>query len=249
MCIIPHPQPTSFVVAADTEFEGPHTLMVQTAVRLDDRTLAVQLYRSAGVPELPDGFDPADFLPVTPEKYGRFFDQVLLRPVKVLTPDLSPARMLRDLGCVAATEVYPRSAGLDLEALVERKDAWTLAFPLNLTPGKRSGDWQVPPIRLTLVSHFLRADLPACSAASSSTSFAPVTTVTIPLSSYASANYCNSWSKRGGASTPSLSWNTSASVTTFSGSTSKRATPCCPTGRPVWKACAAPSSVWASPRC
>src|SRR6516165_11215791 len=103
MCIIaqtwPGAQalPSAPVIAVDSEFHHATTLTVQTAMRIDSQTLALQVYRSASIPGLPGSFDQNQYLPMSSENYGRFCSQILLRPVKLLTSDLSPGRMMCDL--------------------------------------------------------------------------------------------------------------------------------------------------------
>src|SRR5687768_2823859 len=89
--------PAEVTIACDSEFFGPHTLTVQAAARLDPDTLAVQVYRSTAIPELPASFDPRAFLPLGKDGYGRFCKKIVVRPVKLLTADLSPGRLFRDL--------------------------------------------------------------------------------------------------------------------------------------------------------
>jgi hypothetical protein len=138
------------IIAVDSEFEGALTLTVQAAARLPDGvTLAVQVYRSTAVPALPPDFNLQAYLPLTPEKYGRFCENVILRPTKLLTPDLSPARMLIDLYGLAGWSVQPRGQVVDPFAV------WG---PANAVVNKRTGESEVPSIIIIFVGHFLRAD-------------------------------------------------------------------------------------------
>src|SRR5687767_11655966 len=57
------------VIAVDTEYLGTHTLTVQAAGRIDQDTVAVQVYKSPAVPDLPAGFEAVDYL--KPERYGQ----------------------------------------------------------------------------------------------------------------------------------------------------------------------------------
>ena len=146
-------------VAVDTEFKDTHTLTVQAAARIDPDIIAVQLYRSADVPELPEDFDVNAYLPLTREGYGRFCKHVYLRPVKLLTPDLSPAWMLRDLYGISGLEPFARSQGEDfIQRLGTPDEPGQEAVPLNVTWKKKPGAWTVPVVKLSLVGHFLRAD-------------------------------------------------------------------------------------------
>jgi hypothetical protein len=147
------------VIAVDTEFKDTHTLMIQTAARIERDMIAVQLYRSADVPELPDDFDIHAHLPLTQEGYGRFCKLIYLRPVKMITPDLSPAVMLRDLYGISKLEVKSRLEGQEhLQHFGTPDVPGETPVPQNVTWKKKPGEWQVPSINLTLVGHFLRAD-------------------------------------------------------------------------------------------
>src|SRR4051812_36412656 len=81
---------TSATIAVDSEFYQTETLTVQVAARIDPETIAIQVYRSADVPDLPETFDLNTYLPITEEGYGKYCKGIYLRPVKLLTPDLSP---------------------------------------------------------------------------------------------------------------------------------------------------------------
>src|SRR3954451_25194274 len=78
----------SFTVAVDTEFHDAHTLTVQAACRLGPRAVAVQLYRSPDIPPLPRHFDPLAYLPLGEERYGRYAEEIVVRPVKLITRKL-----------------------------------------------------------------------------------------------------------------------------------------------------------------
>jgi hypothetical protein len=67
-------------IAIDTEYFRTHTLTVQAAARVDPGTIAVQLYRSAAIPDLPPGFEPRAYLPDDPGRYNRFYGRMILRP-------------------------------------------------------------------------------------------------------------------------------------------------------------------------
>jgi hypothetical protein len=150
----PRRLPSDLVIACDTEFKGPHTLTVQAAARISDDTIAVQVYHSPSVPGLPDSFNADDYLPVTEDRYGRFCKNIVIRPVKELSPDLSPSRIYRDLFDLDGLEFRSRSEGV---SMIEQ---FGLAEPIpeNVLKDKRPGRWRVPALKLTLVGHYLRAD-------------------------------------------------------------------------------------------
>jgi hypothetical protein len=117
------------LIGFDTEFDGPHTLTAQFAVR-STHGLRVQLYYTDDVPPPPPDFfrDPgcaADLL--------RACGQVFFTPPKRLTPDLSPAQVLLDLSGATGFAARPRPAE---------------------PPAVRT-----PAVELTLVGHHLPADL------------------------------------------------------------------------------------------
>ncbi len=147
--------PSPVPIAIDTEFVGAHTLTVQAAARLNEQTLAVQLYRSGHIPDIPQGFDAHKYLPMTPEKYGRYCQGVILRPVKVLTPDLSPARVALDLHGIDQVQVRTRTQGLSPDGQIDPFSVWE---PANARWNTRTGRLEVPVVSLVLVGHFLRAD-------------------------------------------------------------------------------------------
>src|SRR5690348_4342438 len=101
----PGPLPAALTSAVDTEVLDIRTLTVQAAARLDGETLAVQVYRSSAIPGLPAAFEQDVYLPG--DRYGR----VLVRPVRPLTQDLSPARMVRDLLGLTDLVVLSRREG------------------------------------------------------------------------------------------------------------------------------------------
>jgi hypothetical protein len=148
----------TFAIAIDTEFFGPHTLSVQVAIRKDPDTIAVQLYRSAVVPELPQGFDIGTYLPLTEERYGRFCKAIELRPVLPLTPDLSPVRMWHDLLGLEGLTALSRLEG---ERYIASFDDPAAGFipPVGVVRHKRRSGWKVPEITIVFVGHFLTADL------------------------------------------------------------------------------------------
>jgi hypothetical protein len=147
--------PATVTIAIDTEFEETNTLCVQAAVRTDAHTLAVQLYRSQAIPDLPPSFQQERYLPITAEKNGRFCEQILVRPVKPLTVDLSPARMVRDLLALSGVEVRSRVQGWSSDGQLDPFSPWQ---PANTKWNKRTQQFDVPAVLVVLVGHFLRAD-------------------------------------------------------------------------------------------
>lgn len=146
-----------FVIAVDTEFTGVRTLTVQAACRIDEETVAVQVYRDPEVPDLLGGFDAAKYLP--PDGYGRFFENALLRPVRPLSPDLSPAVMLRDLLGLEAMDILARAEGQDLvDAFGVPGGMPDAVIPGNVLPSEKDSRWVVPSVLVTLVGHFLTTD-------------------------------------------------------------------------------------------
>jgi hypothetical protein len=161
-CLVPTslevPPPLRARIAVDTEFHGPHTLSVQTAIRLDARRLAVQLYRSPLIPDLPGDFKLDAYATLTAQGYGRFCEQIILRPVKLLTPDLSPARMHADLCDVSGLNFLTRLSGVYLiEGFDDPQQPTSL--PPNVKARERGDGWCIPEIQLTFIGHFLRADI------------------------------------------------------------------------------------------
>jgi hypothetical protein len=141
--------PADVTIAVDTEYHDTHTLTIQTAARIDAETLAVQVYRSTAVPNLPADFDDESFLP--PDRYGR----VVVRPVRPISPDLSPTRMYQDLFDVPALEILSRKEGTQLQ---EHFGEPGIRMPSNVGYDKRGRRWRVPSLNLTVVGHFLTAD-------------------------------------------------------------------------------------------
>lgn len=145
------------VIALDTEFNGVRTLTVQAACRIDEGTVAVQVYKDPEVPDLPGGFDLMKYL--YPDSYGRFFEKVLLRPVRPLSPDLSPVVMLRDLLGLEAVGILTRAEGQGLvEAFGKPGGMPDAVIPGNVMPSEKGNRWVVPRLLLTLVGHFLTTD-------------------------------------------------------------------------------------------
>jgi hypothetical protein len=145
-------------VAIDTEYVGTHTLTVQAASRLDNDTLAVQVYKSEAVPDLPVTFNQNQYLPV--EKYSRFWKQVVVRRIKPLTADLSPMIMVRDLFAIDGLDLLTRAEGDDLvEQLGVQEQPPVAPLPGNVRWCNHRHRLVVPSIRLTMVGHFLTTDL------------------------------------------------------------------------------------------
>jgi hypothetical protein len=141
-------------VAIDTEFNGAHTLCIQAACRVEPDTLAVQLYRSPQIPELPADFDVRRYVSPRRAAYGRFFNGLELRPVGLITPDLSPVRLLKDLFQL------PDLSPCTCDEAQRLWDSWSaIEGPANGTWNERCEIWEVPCISLTIVCHFLAADL------------------------------------------------------------------------------------------
>jgi hypothetical protein len=155
----PPAQLPAVTIAVDTEFYQAHTLTVQAAVRLGPEAVAVQVYRSRAVPDLPHSFSADSYFPPGPGGYGPFFRDVVVRPVRPLTPDLSPMRMLRDLYGLAELNVISRHDGLArVDLFGVPGPAVPVPVPTNVKRDPRTGRWRVPDVRLTLVGHFLTAD-------------------------------------------------------------------------------------------
>jgi hypothetical protein len=150
-----NPLPEAVIVAIDSEYQGTQTLSVQTAARVEEHTLAVQVYRSTTIPDLPPDFDLDKYLPTTPEKYGRYCQKVIPRPMKVLTPDLSPARMILDLYELNEIQVRSRLQGLSKDGQIDPFSEWQ---PANAKWNERANRFDLPAITLVIVGHFLRAD-------------------------------------------------------------------------------------------
>jgi hypothetical protein len=131
-------------LAIDTEYQMHETLTVQAAIRIDKR-ICVQVYHSPKVPP--------------PKKYfGKQFQnqfticglKVCVLAAKVLTNDLTPARILTDL------------LNLDQPQFLSRQDvSWEGKSP-SLRQGHRLGTAEgkkLPEIVIAWSGHFLHADL------------------------------------------------------------------------------------------
>jgi len=150
--------PTGACIAVDTEFEGPLTLTVQAAIRLDPHTLVVQLYHNPVIPAPPTGLDLGQYLPTDSDHYGRFGNKVLFRPAQKLAPDLSPARMLQDLLNRLDLLIHTRQNGCRHPYIFDTPDPWPEPVFTNVPRRRPTGPYRVPPLTLTLVNHFQRAD-------------------------------------------------------------------------------------------
>lgn len=151
--------PEALVLGIDTEFFDTDTLTIQVAARLSPDTVAVQLYRSPTIPDLPANLELQHYLPTTSDKYGRFFQRLNLLPVKLLSPWLSPMRMVQDLFDIPELRILSRADG---EQTIETFDSELNGFstepPANVAWNPRRKRWDVPSLHLTLVGLFLRAD-------------------------------------------------------------------------------------------
>jgi hypothetical protein len=127
---------------------------VQAAARLDANSLCVQVCRSPQIPDLPTGFEQEAYLPITAEKYARFCEKIIIRPVKLLSADLSPARILLDLHGLHGVEVRSR-----FQDLGDQFDPFSDCDPpANAKWNKKALQYDLPIVSLLLVGHFLRAD-------------------------------------------------------------------------------------------
>lgn len=119
------------LIAVDTEYSGAHTLTIQTASRITDDTIAIQIYHSPAIPAVPRSLDLGGYLSTDDEQYGRFTKQFRLRRPASIGPSLSPVQFLNDLYRLRLT-------------------------PLSLEDGRGFGD--APKIQVVIVGHFLHAD-------------------------------------------------------------------------------------------
>jgi hypothetical protein len=140
-------------LAVDTEYYGTHTLTVQVATRLDSKRLAVQIYHSPMIPPLPRGLDLEKYLPLTDDRYGQFFRTITIRPNLPLSSDLSPTRLMRDATAQDNLRILSLAEG---RTFVDGLDTAS-SIPMGVK--KNNGLWQIPDHSLTLVGHFLTADL------------------------------------------------------------------------------------------
>lgn len=153
------PLPAAACIAVDTEFEGPLTLTVQTAMRLDPETILVQVYRNPTIPLPPDDFDITTYIPTDPERYGRFCKRILFRPVKHLTQEFSPGMMLRDLLGRVDLQCVNRGLGIRLpqsgDPLGQPSE---VSLYRNVLWNARTHSWTIPTLRIKVINHFSRAD-------------------------------------------------------------------------------------------
>jgi len=100
-------------IAIDTEYEDAETLSIQAACRVEDEKVAVKVYRAQIVPPYHRD-DLRQHLTPSSSNHGCFCKKVVLRRPSIITPDLSPVTLLRDLfaesGLVALSrrEVEPQ---------------------------------------------------------------------------------------------------------------------------------------------
>jgi hypothetical protein len=138
-------------LAVDTEFEGTETLTIQFAVRVGDR-VRVQIYHAPDIP------------PPPPDCFGktftdRFPEQVEVLPAKVVSPDLSPGRVLADLLGLPHADFLSRHEGDALrQGQADDHDPRRRGLRSGKKQRQRSPDSH-PRINVTLIAHFLRADL------------------------------------------------------------------------------------------
>src|SRR5258708_468495 len=104
----------SIEIAVHTQFHDVHTLTIQLAPRLAPGRLAIQIYRSSAVPPFPPGFDKGAYLPTDIQRYGRYFESLVRRRTTIITPRLSPVRMLADLFELTDVEPISRQEGRQL---------------------------------------------------------------------------------------------------------------------------------------
>ncbi len=128
-------------VGVNTESTHEQTNTVQLATRDPTGRYLVQIYQDGNVRALPRGFELERHWPQADRAGCGWDGEIEFRPVRRITPELSPVAMLRDLFAMRGLKAITRTQGYR-----RRK----------LTTGKLS---DVPTIRLVLVGHFLGADL------------------------------------------------------------------------------------------
>ncbi len=141
-------------IAIDTEFEGGHTLLLQTAARIGNDVI-VQLYRSREIPE-PASFDPDKYLEIN---HRTRMNNLILRPIKSIKADLSPRDILLDLFSLSGLPGMDRGKGGFLISGGDDSSHCQEWEPSNGEWDEKSGVWRVPEIQINLVGHFLTADL------------------------------------------------------------------------------------------
>jgi hypothetical protein len=120
-------------ISCDTEFQNEMTLTQQFAVRTGNgNEIAVQIYANHCIPQPDSPLSSSDF----PDELARF-GNVVVRPIKVMTYDLSPARIALDL------------LALDHLTCVRRQDATAISDVTRHNDG----------LELEFIGHFLPADL------------------------------------------------------------------------------------------
>ena len=135
-------------IAIDTEFRRLDTLTIQAACRVDD-LMVVNVYRSKSIPRPTARFDKRRYLPAN--EYGKFFENILLRPVGVIRRSSSPGQMLMDLFGIREADRLSRQDGL--QRLSDK-----FCGPANGEWDEAAGSWKVPAIKVELIGHFLPAD-------------------------------------------------------------------------------------------
>jgi hypothetical protein len=142
------------VIAVDTEYYQAQTLTIQACCRLDHKTLAVQVYRSPNIPELPSKFALDHYLPMGKKCSGRFARNVVLRPLRPIKPSLSPVQIFMDV--FGISDLAPCTKAEGQAYLTECADG---EEPPNAEWHDRQKWWTVPTIRLAFTAHSLSADL------------------------------------------------------------------------------------------
>jgi hypothetical protein len=147
--------PSVPILSIDTEYEGPQTLTVQAATRLDQNTVSVQVYYCDSLIPPPPNHNVLllGLLGQAQDRYNRFLQTIQIRRAKPIDGALSPARVLTDLLDLQGTEIMSRRRGHELW-----QSAQGQGFPRI---GKRCPVKHVDPppsINLTIVSHFQAAD-------------------------------------------------------------------------------------------
>ncbi len=138
---------TGLTVAVDTEFEGLKTLTAQFASRAVDGRLLVHAYRAPEIPE-PSALDVREILSglEVPNRLP------IACPIGVLRPELSPVCIIRDLVGISDLTPVTRAYG---HQLLHNHDV----RPANGDWDEQRRCWRIPSIEMTVVSHFLSADL------------------------------------------------------------------------------------------
>jgi hypothetical protein len=144
-------------IGVDTEYHHTLTLTVQAATRLVDGSLAVQLYHSPLIPP-PPPFDIKEYLPKPLQAAGQPCERVILRPARLLTDDLSPGRVLVDV--LGLGRIVADVLGLVGVEVVTRASGDAVLAAEQPAGGRRGREgYRLPCVDLTLVGHFLRADI------------------------------------------------------------------------------------------